>query len=141
VLGGPGRVTPNNVRQPESGGTIGSSMAGMRDRSREVGWTDGLALRWEIASTLLLLQLARPFEPEEVRPSVHVYLAERYFKLAAYHRARGRVARADRAIAHATHHWMVGGPPDLPPVAEMRLGLPRDRRTEARARYIYRKAA
>jgi hypothetical protein len=113
----------------------------MRAGVSEAGWTAGLVLRWDIASTLLLLQIARPSEPDEVRPSVHAYLADRYLRLAEHHRSRGRISKAAHAIERARHHLMLGGPPDLPPAGEMRLGVPRSWRTEVRARGAYRNAA
>jgi hypothetical protein len=108
----------------------------MQGAHAAIRWTEAIACRWEITSTLLLLQVARPSEPSDVLPHVHAYLADRYLLLATYHRERGRAARADRAVSKARQHWTLSNPTDPPPAAAVRQAMPELWLTEARGRVV-----
>jgi hypothetical protein len=89
--------------------------------------TDGASawqLRWDIVSTWALVRFVRPFGDRELRPEVHLFLAERYGRLAQHHRRAGRVGRALALERKAQEHLLLGGG-DLPPAVAMAMRVPR----------------
>jgi hypothetical protein len=81
-------------------------------------------VRWDIASTWALVLFVRPFGDRELRPEVHLFLADRYDRLAQHHRRGGRVGRALALEGKAQEHLRLGGG-DLPPAVAMAMPVPR----------------
>jgi len=83
------------------------------------------ALRWRyevfLVRTALLVQEIGPFEPS---PDLHYFLADRYLRLAQYHRAQGRVSRASRLVAKAHMHWEALDPDEPPPAMAAVMPIP-----------------
>lgn len=79
-------------------------------------------LTWDLVSARVLIWLASIGRPCELTPEGHWYLFDRYRRLAAYHRQRGRLAKATRYEAKADEHD-VGD--DGPYAAAMAMPRPR----------------
>jgi hypothetical protein len=93
-------------------------------------------IRYDLLSTRLLLALTIAGRQRELRPEVHEFLADRYWRLAEHWRRAGWRAHADSLAGKAAAHAEAAGD-DLPPAAAM--GLPRQRRVvavDARGRVI-----
>lgn len=61
----------------------------------------------------------------EARPEVHLFLGDRYRRLADYHAEKGAERKAARLRARAKHHLALGGwNPTLPPAMAMALPVP-----------------
>ena len=71
-------------------------------------------VRWDIASTWALVRFVDPLGNRELRPEVHLFLADRYERLAEHHRRAGRSRRARTLEQKAQEHFRLGGG-DLPP--------------------------
>jgi hypothetical protein len=80
--------------------------------------------RWDIASTWALVRFIRPFGERELRPEVHLFLADRYGRLAHHHRRIGHVGRALALERKAQEHLRLGGG-DLPPAVAMAMPVPK----------------
>jgi hypothetical protein len=75
-------------------------------------------------------------ELAEVRPDLCLFLADRYWRLADYHRVQGRERAARRLEQKAERYFVEGGGEDPPPTA-VAVAMPvptRPRITWARAR-------
>jgi hypothetical protein len=62
-------------------------------------------LRLDVATTRGLLWVAGAREPRDLSPQIHLYLFDRYSRLAWYHEHRGNRQRALRLRARAAEHW------------------------------------
>ena len=82
------------------------------------------SLSVDVLSARALVWLASVGRDCELTPEAHVYFFDRYRRLAAHHRARGRVARASRFEAKAEEHYRAGGGGDEPPYAAA-MAMPR----------------
>ena len=86
--------------------------------------------RWSLAFDVLLARVlvwvARRGRVVELTPEAALYFFERYQRLAALHRARGRLAKAKRLQAKAEKHYRPGQY-DGPPYAAA-MAMPRPRR-------------
>ncbi len=82
-----------------------------------------LALVLDLWSARALTWIGTLGGREALGSDAHLDLADRYHRLADYHRARGRVQRARRLLAKAERHWFEGGG-DGPPYAAA-LAMPR----------------
>jgi hypothetical protein len=84
--------------------------------------------RWrlvlDLLSTRALLWLAMYGRDGEPLPDVHLYLADRYWRLAACHDRRGALTRADQARAKARAHEEASGFDDPPFAAAMSMPRP-----------------
>ena len=80
-------------------------------------------LRWDIASTWALVRFVRPFGQGELRPEVHLFLADRYHWLAHHHRRAGDALRASALERKAQEHLRLGGG-DLPPAVAAAMPVP-----------------
>jgi hypothetical protein len=83
-------------------------------------------LRWDIASTKMLVWVVSIGRDAELAPETHIYFFDRYQRLANYHRRRGHETRARQLQAKADKHFQQGGG-DGPPYAAA-MGMPRPRR-------------
>jgi hypothetical protein len=91
-------------------------------------------LRLDILFVRALLALTCR-EPDELRPEVHLYLGERYERLAAHVARRGARARAKRLDDRAQWHYARVPFDDPPRAAAMAMPVPRRGIfTDARAR-------
>ena len=76
--------------------------------------------RWSLALDVvvarILVWVARRGRNVELTPEAHMYFFDRYQRLAALHRAHGRVRQAKRLQAIADAHYRPG-PHDGPPYA------------------------
>jgi hypothetical protein len=78
------------------------------------------------ASAKALVWVASVGRDAELTPEAHVYFFDRYSRLAGYHRARGRLQKAERLQAKAEEH-RTGGFPEGPPYAAA-MAMPRPSR-------------
>jgi hypothetical protein len=78
-------------------------------------WPTYLALSADLISAKGLVWFARIRTGGDLTPDAHLYFFDRYFRLAEWHRVRGRVSRARRLAAIADEHYRAGG--DHPPRA------------------------
>ena len=81
-------------------------------------------LRWDVASTWMLVRFVNPFGDRPLRPEVHLFLADRYGRLAQHHRRAGRERRALVLERKAEEHLRLGGG-DLPPAVAVAMPVPR----------------
>jgi hypothetical protein len=63
----------------------------------------------DLLSAKVLVWVASVGRDAELTPQAHLYFFDRYRKLAQYHRARGRFAKAKRLEARAEEHYRAGG--------------------------------
>jgi hypothetical protein len=93
-------------------------------------------LRYDVLSTRVLLFIANADQVGTPRPEVHVFLADRYERLANHYERKGARGRAQRLAAKARWHWSQGGFDDFPRAAAMAMPVPRPPIfTDARGRY------
>ena len=96
--------------------------------AKPIGPIRVLGLRADLASARILVWALSPNHAEsevELTAGSHLYFADRYARLADYHRRRGHAARAMRLQAIADEHHEFGGG-DGPPYAAA-MGMPRPR--------------
>jgi hypothetical protein len=98
------------------------------DKSEPSAWQ----LRVDLLTTRALLLVVRARGDESLRPEVHRYFADRYARLAHYHRRLRHAARANALWAKSLRHWHLGGGDPIPPTAALAMPIPR-RPTFARA--------
>ena len=96
---------------------------------------------WSLAADLLsaraLAWTASWGRVAELTPEARIYFFDRYRRLAEWHRARGRMAKARHLEAKADEHYRAGGGVDGPPYAAA-MAMPRPRRfvrTDAMSRH------
>ena len=82
-----------------------------------------LSLTVDLLSAKLLVWVASVGRDAELTDDAHRFFCDRYRRLAAHHRARGRWARARRLDEKADRHDLGGGPPYAAAMA-----MPRPRR-------------
>jgi hypothetical protein len=85
-----------------------------------------LPLVVDVLSARVLVWVASVGRDADLTPEAHSYFFDRYCRLAAHHRAHGRLAKADRLQAKADEHYRAGGG-DGPPYAAA-MAMPRPRR-------------
>ena len=91
-----------------------------RDHDEPSPWR----LRFDIGSTLALVWIANPTGRRPLNPEVHLYLADRYGRLARHHRLRGNTRRGARLEREAEHHFDLGGGDPPRHAAAMAMGIP-----------------
>jgi len=84
-------------------------------------------LRWDVASTRVLVWLARPSEARVLRPEVHLFLADRYGRLARHHQRLGHARRAIELDQMAEEEFRLGGGVEPPPAVAVAMPVPRPR--------------
>jgi hypothetical protein len=90
--------------------------------SRSGPWT----LRSDLLTTHVLLWVVGAGRLGKPTPDVHLYLYDRYWRLAHYHAERGNVAKASRLRSKAEEHFTRSGyPGPRPPAAAMAMPHPR----------------
>ena len=109
-------------------------MAGIVDDS------SALRLRYDLLSVRVMLLLVGSIRHEDLKPDVHLYLGDRYERLADHHARRGLRARARRLSDRARWHYAQAGFDDPPKAAAMAMPVPRPRIfTDARGEYLDRR--
>lgn len=83
------------------------------------------SLRFDVLSVKVLVWIASAGKDAELTPETHIYFFDRYQRLAHLHRARGRLARANRLQAKADEHYQAGGGDEPPYAAAMAMPRPR----------------
>jgi hypothetical protein len=103
---------------------------------KSVSHADSLwSLRFDVLWTRLLVWVVSMGREVELRPDTHLYLCDRYARLACEHDRRGRKAKARTLRAKAEEHYQASGG-DGPPYAAA-MAMPRPRQwitTDARSR-------
>ncbi len=84
-------------------------------------------LRWDVASAHVLVWLARPSESRVLRSEVHLFLADRYGRLALHHRRLGHTTRAIELDQKAAKEFRLGGGSEPPPGVAIAMPVPRPR--------------
>ena len=84
-----------------------------------------LHLRWDIASTWALVRFVSPLGSRALRPEVHLFLADRYGRLAEHHRKAGHHRRALVLERKAEEHLRLGGGDEPPPAVAVAMPVPR----------------
>ena len=97
----------------------------MKTEMREGERESIVRLRADLLTARVLVWIARTRQDADITPEAHIYLFDRYYRLAAYHRRRGHQVRAARLQAKADEHLVLGGG-DGPPYAAA-MGMPRPR--------------
>jgi hypothetical protein len=78
-------------------------------------------LRWDVASTLALVWLVNPVGNRTLRPEVHLFLADRYGRLARHHQGLGHTKRALELERKAERHCGLGGWFEPPPAVAVAM--------------------
>lgn len=82
-------------------------------------------LRRDIVWVLFLLRVLTAGRRGEPKPEVHLFLGDRYWRLADYHAEKGSNRKAVRLRARAEHHLRLGDwQPPLPPAVAMTMPVP-----------------
>lgn len=82
-------------------------------------------LRWDVASTHMLVWLAHPSATRVLRPEVHLFLADRYGRLARHHQRLGHARRASELDRMAEEQFRLGGGGEPPPAVALAMPVPR----------------
>src|SRR5687768_13517861 len=83
-----------------------------------------LLLSADLLSAKVLVWFASVGRDAELTPEAHSYFADRYHRLAEFHRTRSRTAKAARLQAKADDHQYAAGGTDGPPYAAA-MAMPR----------------
>jgi len=93
-------------------------------------------LRYDVWSIRVLAAISVARRLGTLKPEVHVFLGDRYERLADHHRRRGAPTRAHRLVEKARWHYAQAGFDDFPRPAAIAMPVPRPRVfTDARGRY------
>src|SRR5471032_1784407 len=82
-------------------------------------------LRYDLWTMHALLRIAQTFTSGSPRPEIHLFLADRYERLAAVHDLRGHARRACELADKAEWHYAEGGFDNPPRAAAMAMPRPR----------------
>jgi hypothetical protein len=94
-------------------------------------------LRYDVLSVRVMLLLVGGVRQEDLKPEVHLYLGDRYERLADHLARRGLRERASRLSHKARWHYAQAGSDDFPRAAAMAMPVPRPRIfTDARGKRI-----
>jgi hypothetical protein len=99
----------------------------MRSMTTSKSWDSWWALVADVLVARVLVWAASWGRDAELTPEAHLYFFDRYHRLAEWHRARGRFAKARFLQARADEHYRAGGGADGPPYAAA-MAMPRPRR-------------
>ncbi|HEY3304503.1 MAG TPA: hypothetical protein VGL70_13310 [Candidatus Binatia bacterium] len=82
-------------------------------------------LRLDVVWVLVLLRILTAGRRGEPKPEVHLFLGDRYWRLADYHTEKGSKRKAVRLREKAKHHLRLGDwQPPLPPAVAMAMPVP-----------------
>ncbi len=82
-------------------------------------------LRVGLATAHALLLVVDARGNAKLKPDVHLYFADRYFRLARHHHRRGNTRRENVLLEKARRHLDLGGGDPLPPAAALAMPVPR----------------
>lgn len=82
-------------------------------------------LRWDVASTKALEWLVHPAILQVTHPEVHLFLADRYGRLARHHSRLGHSRRAHQLDLKAAKHFRLGGGDEPPSPLAAAMGRPK----------------
>ena len=82
-------------------------------------------LRWDIVSTWALVRFVSPVGDRALRPEVHLFLSDRYGRLAEHHRKAGHHQRASALDRKAQEHLRLGGGDEPPPAVAVAMPVPK----------------
>ncbi len=99
----------------------------MRLKARSAAHPDDgpWGLRGDLVVTHVVLWVASARRGGEPKPEVHLYLYDRYSRLAQYYERRGKRKKAARLHDKAEAHWRRSGRPGPPFAAAMAMPRPR----------------
>src|SRR6186997_1555387 len=83
-------------------------------------------LRYDLITGLALLWVASAGRPNSAKPDVHLYLAERYARLANCYSSTGAHTKAERLLNKADFHYRQAGPTGPPPSAALAMPIPEE---------------
>ena len=92
----------------------------MRDPTQPSPWR----LRCDIAFAKVVIWFAGVGQREKLSPEAHVFLYDRYWRLAKWHELRGRNGASRRLKTVALFHWDASGYDDPPPAAALAMPVP-----------------
>jgi len=94
-------------------------------------------LRYDLLSIRALLAVAKARRLGSPRPEVHLYLGDRYERLADHYGRRGARTRAQHLAEKARWHYAQAGFDDFPRAAAMAMPVPRPHIfIDVRGRYL-----
>ena len=101
--------------------------------------TSAWQLRYDVLSVRAMLFCVGGITQEHLKPEVHLFLGDRYERLADHYAKRGLLTRARRFGKRASWHYEQGGFDDSPRAAALAMPVPRPRIfTDARSRFLGR---
>lgn len=83
------------------------------------------ALRFDLLTTQAILLIVAARRDVELQPHVHLYLADRYRRLARHHEVPRHLRRAEVLLAKSYWHLKLGGGDRPPPAAALAMPAPR----------------
>jgi hypothetical protein len=84
-------------------------------------------LRYDVLSVRVMLLLVGGIWQEDLKPEVHLFLGDRYQRLADHVARRGARERASRLSQQARWHYAKAGFDDFPRAAALAMPVPRPR--------------
>ena len=90
----------------------------------ERSWSSYLLLSADVLSAKALVWFATVRTEGELTSDAHLYFFDRYHRLAEWHRAHGRAARAKDLAARAEEHYRCAGGDGPPYAAAMAMPRP-----------------
>jgi hypothetical protein len=105
-----------------------------------IGNPSAWRLRYDVLSVRVMLLLVGGITQADLKPEVHLFLGDRYERLADHLARRGSMDRANRLSDKARWHYAQARFDDFPRAAAMAMPVPRPRIfTDARARRLDRR--
>jgi len=84
-------------------------------------------LRYDLITGLALLWVASAGRSASAKPDVHLYLSDRYARLANFYSSTGAHTKAQRLLGKAEFHYREAGVTDPPPAAALAMPIPEER--------------
>jgi len=81
-------------------------------------------VRLDLLSARILVWIASAGRTDELRPEVHLFLYDRYWRLSTYYEQRGKPGRAERYRTKARRHYDCSGHEGPPFSAAASMPLP-----------------
>jgi hypothetical protein len=81
-------------------------------------------LRLDLFATQAILLIVTARRDVDLQPHVHLYLADRYRRLAWHHHTQGHARRAEALSLKAKEHLHLGGGDDPPPAVALAMPVP-----------------
>jgi hypothetical protein len=81
-------------------------------------------LRIDLFATRAILLIVTARRDVDLQPHVHLYLTDRYRRLAWHHHTHGHARRAEALLLKAKEHLHLGGGDQPPPTAALAMPVP-----------------